>query len=112
MTSSRVGRFFVATGLVLGTGCAVQAPSEGADVSVSNQALTVIDCQTAAAECLGVLPSAQTITQCRDEFNACLGDVATDAQSQADGLTACRDAAMSATWWWPPAIDEWGWAGC
>ena len=95
MTSSTVNRWLLGASLAFGAGCAAQVPGDEANVSATSEALTVMDCQTTAAECLGTMPSAATITQCRDDFNTCLGTAASDAQSQANGLADCRDTAVT-----------------
>jgi hypothetical protein len=85
---------FVA-GFGVAAGCAANvAPNAEGDAVALAMALSVVDCQTIAAECLGVMPTLETVRTCRDGVRACLAEVADGVAEQATGVTACRDAAV------------------
>lgn len=81
-------------GLLLFAGCAGQVTSDSPDVAATAQAVTLIDCQTDAAECLGALPSPAGVVDCRNEFDLCTAGVADEAVANVGNLGDCRDAAV------------------
>jgi len=77
--------------ILCGSGCATHQ-ERGSDPVATEQALTVIDCQTQAAECLGTSPTAELIDACRTEVQACLSDVVGEAQATASAVGECAQA--------------------
>ena len=61
---------------VAGASCAAPEGGAPADVALAAEAVTVVDCQTEAAECLGMMPSRQQVGQCQAEWRMCVGDAA------------------------------------
>jgi hypothetical protein len=77
--------------------CASNPPSDPSQVAASAQALSVIDCQNKAAQCLGSLPNAEKIKSCRDEIKACVDQLQMDQEKAAKALSHCvADAASCA----------------
>ncbi len=86
-----------AAGVLAGllAGCAARAPADAPQVAAVDQALTVIDCQNQAAQCLGTLPSPDKITSCRTDMQSCLMQAQSDQQAQATALGQCTSDAMT-----------------
>lgn len=80
--------------------CTAPATPQQTEVGAVEGAISLIECQTQAAECLGLFPTASEIDSCREAFEKCVGDVAGERAAQASTLDMCaqtgRECALNA----------------
>jgi hypothetical protein len=84
---------FVLPGLA--AACATQTEDDGAQTRATAQAVTVIECESQHAECLGVMPSDELVMMCEAQHMQCLDDAAAGAPPATGDFATCRDAAIA-----------------
>jgi hypothetical protein len=87
-------QFLGAGGAFAFAACTATAAPDQRDVAAVQAAVTLIECQTQAAECLGLFPDATKIADCRHGLETCVGDVAANGEAQASAVGMCAQSGI------------------